>query len=64
MAEHAMRCSFIGSPPSVEAQLTQFLHATRADELMVHVMVHDQPARLHSLTLTAQLRDRLDRPAQ
>ncbi|HEX4025034.1 MAG TPA: LLM class flavin-dependent oxidoreductase [Steroidobacteraceae bacterium] len=59
MAEHAMRCSFVGSPASVEAQLTQFLQATRPDELMVHVLVHDQAARMHSLTLTAQLRDRL-----
>jgi hypothetical protein len=27
---------------------------------MVHVMVYDPIARLHSLTLTAQLRERLD----
>jgi luciferase family oxidoreductase group 1 len=65
MVEHAMRCSFVGSAASVEAQLTQFLRAIRPDELMVHVLVHDQAARLHSLTLTAQLRDRFaSTPAQ
>jgi luciferase family oxidoreductase group 1 len=59
MIRHAMRCSFVGSPDSVETQLRQFLQTTGADELMVHVMVYDQAARQRSLTLTAQLRDRL-----
>jgi luciferase family oxidoreductase group 1 len=59
MVEHTMRCSFVGSTASVEVQLTRFLRAVRPDELMVHVLVHDQAARLHSLTLTAQLRERL-----
>jgi luciferase family oxidoreductase group 1 len=59
MISHAMRYSFVGSPDSVETQLRQFLQTTGADELMVHVMVYDQAARQHSLTLTAQLRDRL-----
>ncbi len=60
MVEHSMRCSFVGSATSIEAQLTQFLRALHPDELMVHVLVHNQADRLHSLTLTAQLRDRLE----
>jgi luciferase family oxidoreductase group 1 len=60
MLEQAMRYSFVGSIATVEHALQEFLRLTEADELMVHVMVHDQPARRHSLALTAQIRDRLD----
>jgi hypothetical protein len=34
------------------------LAQTQPDELMVNVHVFDQPARRHSLALTAEIRDR------
>ncbi len=59
LAAHAMQASFVGSLDTLQDSLTPFLHTTQPDELMVHVMVYDPIARLHSLTLTAQLRERL-----
>lgn len=59
MLRHVMHYSFVGSPATLEQQLTAFLRVARPDELMVHVMVYDTVAREHSLTLTAALRDRL-----
>jgi luciferase family oxidoreductase group 1 len=52
----AMRYSFVGSKGTVRAGLEALLAATMADELMVNVHVYDQPARRHSLALTAELR--------
>jgi hypothetical protein len=59
MIEHTMRYTFAGSPGTVEQSLRGFLQVTQADELMINVNVFDQPARLHSLTLTAAIRDHL-----
>jgi luciferase family oxidoreductase group 1 len=55
----AMRYSFVGSPQTVQARLAEFLEQTRPQELMVNVHVFDQPARRHSLALTAGIRDAL-----
>ena len=59
MVEDAMRYSFVGSKSTVRAGLEAFLGATAPDELMVNVHVFDQPARRHSLALTAELRTEL-----
>jgi luciferase family oxidoreductase group 1 len=59
MLEQAMRCSFVGSGAAVEQALRAFLNQVQVEELMVNVHVYDQPARRHSLTLTAAIRDRL-----
>jgi luciferase family oxidoreductase group 1 len=63
MVEQAMRYSFAGSSASVEHRLREFLRITRADELMINTHVFDQVARRHSLTLAAEIRDRIAGPA-
>ena len=56
--EHALRYSFVGSPRSVALSLREFIATHRPDELMVTAHVYDQRARLWSLELLAELRDR------
>ena len=56
--EHALRYSFVGSPRSVALSLREFIATHRPDELMVTAHVYDQRARLRSLELLAELRDR------
>jgi luciferase family oxidoreductase group 1 len=64
LAAQVMQGSFVGSPDTLYALLAPFLASMQPDELMAHVMVYDPVARLHSLTLTAQLRERFDATAQ
>jgi luciferase family oxidoreductase group 1 len=59
MLEQAMRYAFVGSSSTVERALRSFLNELAPDELMVNVHVYDQPARRHSLSLTAGIRERL-----
>ena len=61
--EHALRYSFVGSPPTVERGLRAFLAATRPDELIITAHVPNQAARLRSLELAAEVRDRLGDPS-
>jgi luciferase family oxidoreductase group 1 len=58
--EHALSCSFVGSTDTVEQGLREFLSRTRPDELMIAGHFFDHDARLHSLELTAQVRERLN----
>ena len=59
MVERALAVSFIGSPATIEAALTPFLAELRPDELMITAHLHDQAARLRSIELIAQVRERL-----
>ncbi|HEY1181253.1 MAG TPA: LLM class flavin-dependent oxidoreductase [Rhodocyclaceae bacterium] len=59
-AEAMLRYSAVGTPEAVAAQLQSFLDQTGADELMVTGLFADHAARLESLALTAQIRDRLN----
>ncbi len=59
LVRHSMQASFVGSVDTLHDSLAPFLRAVQPDELMIHVMVYDAVARLHSLTLSAQLRERL-----
>ena len=59
LAQQALQASFVGSVDTLCESLAPFLRVVQPDELMAHVMVYDAVARLHSLTLTAQLRERL-----
>jgi luciferase family oxidoreductase group 1 len=47
--------SIIGDPEAVKAKLNAFLDSTQADELMVHTMVYDHPARLRSYEIVADI---------
>ncbi|HEX2148068.1 MAG TPA: LLM class flavin-dependent oxidoreductase [Pseudorhizobium sp.] len=53
--EHTLRFAAVGSPARIEAQLSQFLQETRADELIVSMPIHDVDARLRSVELFAGL---------
>jgi alkanesulfonate monooxygenase SsuD/methylene tetrahydromethanopterin reductase-like flavin-dependent oxidoreductase (luciferase family) len=58
--EHALRCSFVGSADTVEKGLRDFLAQTRPDELMIAGHFYDHGARLRSMEITAEVRDRLN----
>ncbi len=53
--EHTLRYSAVGSVPTIEAKLKDFLEETGADELIVSMPIHDIDARLHSVELFASL---------
>jgi luciferase family oxidoreductase group 1 len=56
---HALSCSFVGAPETVERGLRAFLERHKPDELMVAGHFYDHRARLRSLEITAEVRDRL-----
>jgi luciferase family oxidoreductase group 1 len=57
--DRALAVSFVGSAATVERDLRSFLDSTRPDELMVTGLFHDHAARLRSLEITAEVRDRI-----
>ena len=58
---HTFRYSFVGAQETVASGLQSFIKMTRADELIVSSPIFDHSACLHSLTLTARIRDSQDR---
>jgi luciferase family oxidoreductase group 1 len=51
-AVHQMTaCTFVGDQQSLSSDLTDFLKATRVDELMINTNVYDLEAKLHSYSL-------------
>ena len=58
--EHALSCSFVGAADTVEKGLREFLARTQPDELMIAGHFYDHAARLRSLEITAQVRDRIN----
>lgn len=55
-AMEMLRCSFVGTPETVRAQLAEFVEDTGVDELIVASAVYDHAARLRSYELLAELR--------
>ena len=53
--ERALAHSFVGGPATVERGLRRFREATAADEIMVTAHLAEQPARLRSLELIAEI---------
>jgi luciferase family oxidoreductase group 1 len=53
--ERALAHSFVGDRDTVERGLRRFREATRADEIMVTAHLAEQPARLRSLELVAEI---------
>ena len=53
-ASRMLACSFVGSPATVRAGLTQFVAETGADELIVASGIYEQAARLRSYELLAE----------
>lgn len=62
MVERALAVSFVGSPDTVQRGLAAFIDDLQPDELMITAHLHDQPARLRSIELVADLRTRLAAP--
>jgi len=56
---HALMYSFAGCADTIERDLRAFLAKTRPDELMIAGHFHDPAARVRSLEITAQVRDRI-----
>jgi luciferase family oxidoreductase group 1 len=59
MVEHSLACSFVGNAQTVEQGLRTFIAATRPDEVMITAHIYHQAARLRSIELVAQVRDRI-----
>jgi luciferase family oxidoreductase group 1 len=57
-ANHALSCSAVGSPESVEGTLRKFLDVTRPDELMLVGHFYDHNARLRSFEIAAEILSR------
>lgn len=55
MVAKSLSMSFIGTPESVKPQLTKMLERYTPDEMIVTCNIHDQAARLHSLSLVKNL---------
>jgi luciferase family oxidoreductase group 1 len=53
--ESMLRYSFVGTPATVRAGLTEFIARTGVDEVIVATGVYDHAARLHSCRLLAEV---------
>lgn len=53
--ESMLRASLIGDRSMVAEHLQDFLDVTQADEIMIHSMIHDHAARLHSYEIVADI---------
>jgi luciferase family oxidoreductase group 1 len=51
-----LKCSFVGSPSTVEKGVVDFVKQTKADELLIASAIFDHSARLHSYELASELR--------
>jgi luciferase family oxidoreductase group 1 len=59
MASQALAITAVGTPEIVENQLRVIIEETQPDELIVTGHFYDHAARVRSLEITAQIRDRL-----
>lgn len=50
-ASRMLKCSFVGSPATVKAELQKFIEVTQVQELLVASAIYDQTARLKSYEL-------------
>jgi luciferase family oxidoreductase group 1 len=51
----SLSASIIGDPPTVEQRLDGFIEETGADELIIHSMIYDHAARVHSYEIVARI---------
>lgn len=57
--EHSLSCSFVGNEQTVSESLSLFLERTNPSELIVAAHFHDHEARMHSVKIAANVRERL-----
>ena len=55
MLEAALSCSAVGTPDTVEREITSFVEQTGADEIMITSNIHDHGKRLRSFKLVAEM---------
>jgi luciferase family oxidoreductase group 1 len=55
MAMHMLKYSFIGTKEKVEKELKEFIHITKADELMVVTSIYDVDKKISSLHSLAEI---------
>ncbi len=58
-ASRMLKCSFVGSPTTVRAELQSFVQETQVQELMVASAIYDKTARLKSYELLASIMDQV-----
>ena len=63
MVERSLAVSFVGTVDTIERGLSSFIDSLKPDELMITAHIFDQAARLRSIELIAQVRDRLGAPS-
>jgi alkanesulfonate monooxygenase SsuD/methylene tetrahydromethanopterin reductase-like flavin-dependent oxidoreductase (luciferase family) len=54
-ASHMLKYSIVGSRETVKNGLEDFVELTKADELMIVTSLYDQPARIRSYEIVADL---------
>jgi luciferase family oxidoreductase group 1 len=59
LLDQVLSCSAIGSPSTVSRAMSDFIHLTGADELIITSQVFDHAARLRSYEITAEVRKQL-----
>ena len=59
MVDHSLAYAVVGAPDTVARGLTEFLAATKVDEIMVTGQIFDHQARLRSFEIVAAVRDQL-----
>ena len=58
-ARSRLTYSAVGGPETVQKQLSDFIALTQVDELMITGMMFDKAARIRSLEIVAEARERL-----
>ena len=53
--DQALRITAVGSPESVERQLSQMIERYQPDELILTGQIHDHAARLKSFEIAAKI---------
>jgi len=61
LLDMVLTCTAVGSPATVRERVAEFIHETRADEIMVACAMYDPRARLRSYEIAAQVREELAR---
>jgi luciferase family oxidoreductase group 1 len=62
MVGRSLAVSFVGSAETIMRGLSPFIDSLKPDELMITAHIFDQAARLRSIELVAEVRDRLGAP--
>src|SRR5262245_53677946 len=59
MVDRSLAVAFVGSAETIEPGLRRFIDEMRPEELMITAHIYDQAARLRSIEIIAELRERL-----